>query len=256
MWCYTGAANRMKSLGRSYSKFIFFTCLHAELMHVTWRHQGHDMAGQRARAYMIAAAADCTQQRIKHINLLNISAHVRASSYSRKENMLEMWSASCSSRINISKFGVTASKAGLTQSVKTVRCPATSSILAGRHIKAAILNHISRRTSNDYWAPAYFNINSLEAGIGGRRRRRRMGVSGKSAAAGRIRGALWLRPLCFIEAIFQCLFWQHLRLLNCGLQGTSERGSGRGGKRGREEERSWEEEKGERLMETRKREND
>lgn len=45
----------------------------------------------------------------------------------------------------------------------------------------------------------------------------------KSAAAGRILGALWLRPLCFIEAIFQCLHWQHLRLLNCSLQGKTER---------------------------------
>lgn len=121
-------------------------------------------------------------------------------------------------------------KALLTQSAKTITVqPGPSrSILPGRHIKAAILNHVSRRTSNDYWAPAYFNINSLEAGIGGSAERG--GV--KSAAAGRILGALWLRPLCFIEAIFQCLLWQHLRLLNCGLQGKSERGREKvGGKR-------------------------
>lgn len=111
-------------------------------------------------------------------------------------------------------------KALLTQSVKTITVqPGPScSILPGRHINAAILNHVSWRTSNDYWAPAYFNINSLEAGIGGRE------VEGESAAAGRILSALWLRPLCFIEAIFQCLLWQHLRLLNCRLQGKSERG--------------------------------
>lgn len=116
----------------------------------------------------------------------------------------------------------------LTQSAKTVTIqPCLSrSTLPGRHTKAAILNHVSRRTSNDYWASAYFNINSLEAGIVG-------GWGQKSAAAGRILGALWLRPLCFIEAIFQCLLWQHLRLLNCRLQGKSKRGREEvGGKRG------------------------
>ncbi len=122
----------------------------------------------------------------------------------------------------------------LTQSAKTITVqPGPSrSILSVRHIKAAILNHVSRRTSNDYWAPAYFNINSLEAGIGGGASREGGGV--KSAAAGRILGALWLRPLCFIEAIFQCLLWQHLRLLNCGLQGKSERGREKAGGEGRE----------------------
>lgn len=60
-------------------------------------------------------------------------------------------------------------KAFLAQSVKTITVqPGPSrSISPGRHIKAAILNHVSRRSSNDYWAPAYFNINSLEAGIEG-----------------------------------------------------------------------------------------
>lgn len=113
----------------------------------------------------------------------------------------------------------------------TVQPGPSCSILPGRHIKAAILNHVSRRTSNDYWAPAYFNINSLEAGIGGSEE----GV--KSAAAGRILGALWLRPLCFIEAIFQCLLWQHLRLLNCGLQGKSEGGREKVGGKERKRER-------------------
>lgn len=60
-------------------------------------------------------------------------------------------------------------KALLTQSAKTITVQPCLSrpILPGRHIKAAILNHVSRRTSNDYWASAYFNINSLEAGIVG-----------------------------------------------------------------------------------------
>lgn len=73
-------------------------------------------------------------------------------------------------RGNLSPSPKTGLKALLTQSAKTITVqPGPSrSILPGRHIKAAILNHVSRRTSNDYWAPAYFNINSLEAGIGGR----------------------------------------------------------------------------------------
>lgn len=43
-------------------------------------------------------------------------------------------------------------------------CPSRS-ILSSGCVKAAILNHVSRRTSNEYWASAYFNINSLEVGI-------------------------------------------------------------------------------------------
>lgn len=85
--------------------------------------------------------------------------------------------------------------------------PVFRSILPGRHIKAAILNHVSRHTSNDYWAPAYFNINSLEAGIAGRGRGGEISGSRENPQCTLIKAVMFYRshfsmpPLTALEVI-------------------------------------------------------